>query len=210
MFSRVESGTNLILCAPRPFFRMIILDEKSKKKRRLTPSQWASAQAMYSSGEYTLEEIANKYDVHAVTVQRRMKKHNIERGAAADAIKQKIEEKIEEAAETEVNITLKEISETKSEHLRILKAIDKRVIREMVTCETEGRAIATSMGNLKALKTMTDILEKTRLGRYKILGIDELEADSDELPILEVREMLDIEIDEIRNRQQQDAQEMGL
>ena len=57
---------------------------------------------------------------------------------------------------------------------------------------------------------MADTLKVTRENRYAILGIDNDHSADDELPTLEVREMWEEEVEAIRNRQDEQAKEMGL
>lgn len=180
------------------------------KKTRMTPNLWAQAESLYESGEYTLEGIAEKFDVHVATVQRHMKKNGINRGARAEAIKEKVSQKIAEVVAEEVDIQTRRVQETKEEHYRINQAIDKRVAREIILAEQEGRSIATAFPVFKALKLAAEVVKITRDNRYSILGIDNENGEDDELPSLEVREMLDEEIAAIRDAQSKQASEMGL
>lgn len=181
-----------------------------KRKRRLTPREWSGATAMYESGEYNLEEIAEKYGIHVVTVQRYMSKHKIEKGSKSNSIRQKVEERLAEDAEEEVSLIVKRTQETKEEHYRLSQAIDKRIARELIVSGQEDRPISASINNLKALKIMAETLKITRESRYTILGVSaESGGDDDDLPSLEVREMLDSEIAEIRESQRAGAKEMG-
>ncbi|BCM78117.1 TPA: hypothetical protein ACGR4R_003111 [Aeromonas veronii] len=179
-------------------------------KRRLTPGEWAKAESLYESGEFNLEQIAEEFGVHPITVQRHMKANGIEKGSKAAEIKEKVTEKMKDAAEEDASIIAQRIRETKEEHYRLNQAIDKRIVREMVGVESEGRSIATSLGVFKALKTAAETLKLTRENRYTVLGIIDNDTLDDELPTLEVRDMLEEEIESIREQQRLQAEEMGL
>lgn len=179
-------------------------------KRRLTPKEWAKAESLYESGEYSLDKIAAEFGIHAITVHRHMKANGIEKGAKAAAIKDRVSEKMAEEAESEASLVAQRIRETKEEHYRINQAIDKRIVREMVSVESEGRSIATSLGVFKALKTAAETIKLTRENRYTVLGIIDNDTNDDELPTLEVRDMLEEEIEAIRDQQRAQALEMGL
>ncbi|MGI1988700.1 hypothetical protein [Shewanella glacialipiscicola] len=181
----------------------------TERKRRLTPREWSGAVAMYESGEFTLEQISEKYSVHVVTVQRYMSKNGIEKGSKSNSIKRKVEERLAEDAEEEVSLIVKRTQETKEEHYRICQAIDKRIARELITSGQDDKPISASINNLKALKIMAETLKITREARYTILGVTAESSDVDDLPSLEVREMLDSEIKEIRDSQKAGAQIMG-
>ncbi|MFQ2789935.1 hypothetical protein [Aeromonas caviae] len=139
-----------------------------------------------------------------------MKTHGIEKGAKAAEIKEKVTEKMKDAAEEDASIIAQRIRETKEEHYRLNQAIDKRIVREMVGVESEGRSVATSLGVFKALKTAAETLKITRENRYTVLGIIDNDVLDDELPTLEVRDMMEEEIEAIREQQRLQAAEMGM
>ncbi|MGR5421485.1 helix-turn-helix domain-containing protein [Vibrio sp. PNB22_4_1] len=55
-------------------------------KKKMTSRDWIRAEAMFESGDYTLQQIADEFGIHKMTVQRHMKKRDIEKGAAAKKI----------------------------------------------------------------------------------------------------------------------------
>ncbi|GAL22958.1 hypothetical protein JCM19235_1259 [Vibrio maritimus] len=179
------------------------------EKKRMTPKDWIRAEAMYESGDFSLEQIAKEFGVHKITIQRHMKSKGIEKGAAAKKIKEAVEKRMEEAAAEEVDITAQRISEVKERHFTLASTIDKKITREIIEAEKEGRPIATAHNNIKTYKLMAETLKLTRDAEYQVLGITD-EVNDDELPTLEVREMLDDEIAEIRDGQKEQAKEMGM
>ena len=179
-------------------------------KRRLTPKEWAKAETMYESGEYTLDQIGEEFGVHTITVQRHMKSKGIEKGSRADEVKRRLSDKMDKEIDEDAEILKQRIKETKEEHYRLNKAVDGRITREIVLADQDGRQIATSINNFKALKLVAETLKITRENRYTILGLDAENGADDELPTLEVREMWEEEIEAIRNQQSDQAKEMGL
>lgn len=178
-------------------------------KRRLTPKEWAKAEAMYESGEYTLEAIASEFGVHTLTVQRHMAKEGIEKGSRADEVKRRVVEKMNEEIDEDAEILKKRIRETKEQHYRLNQAIDLGIQHEIVSAKQEGRAPASAINNVKALKLMAETLKITRENRYVVLGLNDESLDTEELPTLEIREMFDYEIAEIRDAQEKQASEFG-
>lgn len=181
----------------------------SELKRRLTPKEWAKAEAMYESGEYTLEAIATEFGVHALTVQRHMAKEGIEKGSRADEVKRRVVEAMDKEIDEDAEVLKKRIRETKEQHYRLNQAIDLGIQTEIVTAKQEGRSPASTMNNVKALKLMAETLKITRESRYTILGLDDTNNDTEELPTLEIREMFDEEIAAIREAQERQASEFG-
>ena len=176
-------------------------------KRRVTPKEWAKAEAMYESGDYTLEQISEELGVHLITVQRHMTRTGTEKGARVSETKRRTAEKMDAEIDSDAEVLRQRIKETKEEHYRLNKVIDGRVRREFVLAEQEGRQ--PSINAVKTLKLMAETLKVTRESRYAILGIDKEGGADDELPTLEVREMWEEEVEAIRNRQDEQAGEMG-
>ncbi|EPE2648726.1 hypothetical protein KW516_19145 [Vibrio fluvialis] len=179
------------------------------EKKRMTATDWVKAEAMYESGDYSLDALAEHFGVHKLTIQRHMKSKGIEKGAAAKKLKERVEKKMEEAADEEADITTKRIQETKERHYMLATTIDKKITREIIEAEKEGRPIATAAANIKTYKLIAETLKLTRDSQYQVLGITD-EIGDDELPTLEVREMLDEEIAEIRDGQAKQAEELGI
>lgn len=179
-------------------------------KRRMTPKEWAKAEAMYESGEFTLEQIGEEFKVHVVTVQRHMKSAGVEKGSRAEEVKRRVADKMDAEIDADAEVLSQRIKETKEEHYRLNKVVDNRMLREFVLAEQEGRQFATAANNIKVLNMVAATLKITRENRYAILGIDADSGMDDELPTLEVREMWEEEIETIRNKQTEQANEMGL
>ncbi|HCG6701284.1 TPA: hypothetical protein NJ211_003867 [Vibrio parahaemolyticus] len=98
----------------------------------MSAKDWIKAEAMYESGDYSLEQIAEQFGVHKITVQRHMKSKGIEKGAAAKRIKEKVEKRLEEAAEAEIDVTTQRIQEVKERHYTLNTTIDKKITREII------------------------------------------------------------------------------
>ncbi|EJL8716159.1 hypothetical protein N7I40_004108 [Vibrio parahaemolyticus] len=179
------------------------------EKKRMSAKDWIKAEAMYESGDYSLEQIAEQFGVHKITVQRHMKSKGIEKGAAAKRIKEKVEKRLEEAAEAEIDVTTQRIQEVKERHYTLNTTIDKKITREIIEAEKDGRPISTAHANIKTLKLAAETLRITRGNEYDILGVTD-EPGDDDLPTLEVREMLEDEIAEIRDGQAKQAEDMGI
>ncbi len=48
--------------------------EKDESKTRLTPAEWAEAEAKWTSGEYTLSKLEEEYGIRRETLSRHFKK----------------------------------------------------------------------------------------------------------------------------------------
>lgn len=71
--------------------------EKDESKTRLTPAEWAEAEAKWTSGEYTLSKLEEEYGIRRETLSRHFKKRGLEKGA--DSVGKMVRESLKSDAE---------------------------------------------------------------------------------------------------------------
>ncbi|WP_151708816.1 winged helix-turn-helix domain-containing protein [Acinetobacter brisouii] len=181
----------------------------TEKKTQPKPKQWAEAEALWELGETTREEIANKLGVSQTAVSMHMKKHNIERGSRADEHRKKIAEDVTEAATSDATIHAARIRETKDEHYQMAQHIAKLTWHEILTARKDKSPFASITPNLKALETAMNVLQKARVERWAVLGLDRPDAvDINELPDLVIEELTAEQIEALRSRDFNDFEEV--
>lgn len=180
----------------------------ASKSSRLTPKQWAEAEALWESGEVTLDDLAAKFSKHKSNFSRHFDKNGIKRGAKAEAHKKKIADAVTAASVDEASVSAARIRETKEEHYKMASGLAKLVWTEVITAKTGGHALATATANLKALDIAATALAKLRNERWEILGLDRSDyVDGDVIPELVISELTAEEIEKIKNK---DLEDMGL
>lgn len=172
-----------------------------EKKRRLTPKQWAEAEALWASGEVTLPDLSKKFGISDQALHKHMKRRGIEKGAKAEAHKKKVEEAVTAAAVDDATILAARIRETKEEHYKMATAIAKMSFNEILEAKRNGSPVAVATNNLKALDNAMNVLTKARMERWAVLGLDRADSFDDEgLPELLISELTAEQIQELRNR----------
>ncbi|MFW6855375.1 hypothetical protein ACODYM_29210 [Burkholderia gladioli] len=188
------------------------IEEKSPKpKKRLTPRQWAEAEALWAAGDITLRGLIEKYGLQKSAFVRHFQKIGLKKGEKADEIRDAAQDAIKKAAEEEAALLRQRILETKEEHYKMAAGIAKLTWAEIVRAKSEGIAFGAVQGNIKALELAMNALKKAREERYACLGLDKDDyVDEDELPELVIAELTDEQIAALRERDRLMEQELGL
>ena len=175
-----------------------------KTPSRLTPRQWAEAEALWEAGEVTLDDLAAKFSRDRSAFVRYFKKHGITKGSKAAERKEEVKEAVAAAAIDEATVLASRIRETKEDHYKMSSALAKLVWAEVLTAKKDSRPFAAIKDNLKALDNAMNVLMKARQERFAILGLDKDDyVDEDGLPELVISELTAAQIEELRNRDEE-------
>lgn len=170
-------------------------------RKRLSPKQWAEAEALWESGEFTLVDLSRKFGITTNSIYAHMKKVGIEKGAKAAKHKAKVAEEVTKAATEDATILAARVRETKEEHYKMATGIAKLTWAEVLTAKQNNVPMATIANNVKALDNAMTVLAKARVERFAVLGLDkDNDNDDDGLPELLISELTADQIEELRNR----------
>ena len=178
--------------------------KKEAAKKRMTPAQWAEARAMWASGEFTLEQLADKFGVARETLSRRFKKDGVKKGQAA--IDKKVEAEIVEKATLEADKWRERAEKAREQFFRateMLNGMNIKVLRDAHANET----IFAAQPDLKAIQMCLKNLEMAKGIQWSILGLDREGVDEEEIPELMIRELTPDELQRIQAAQSQVSQE---
>lgn len=174
---------------------------KPEKKRRLTPKQWAEAEALYESGEVTQVDLARRFKISEQAMHMHMKRNGIVRGKTAEEHKKRVAEEVTKAAIDDATIIAARIRETKEEHYKMSSAIAKMSFAEILKAKQDGAPLSVAMNNLKSLDLAMTVLAKARIERWSVLGLDKADyVDEDGLPELLISELTAEQIEALRAR----------
>lgn len=186
-----------------------VAEEEGKKSKRLTPKQWAEAEALWASGEVTLGQLATKFGITEQSLHRHMKAKGIEKGANADKHAKKVAEAVTAAAVDDATVLAARIRETKEEHYKMSSAIAKLAWQEILTAKQNGSPVAVAVNNLKALDSAMNVMTKARMERWAVLGLDRADyVDEEGLPELLISELTAEQIQELRDRDFNEFEEL--
>ena len=184
-------------------------EEVKSKVKRLTPKQWAEAEALWASGEVTRAVLAAKFSVSEIAIQKHMAKVGVKHGQKAEEHKKKVAAAVTSAAVDDATVTAARIRETKEEHYRMSSAIAKLAWQEILTAKQNGSPVAVAANNLKALDSAMNVMTKARLERWAVLGLDRADSiDEDGLPELLISELTAEQIQDLRDRDFNEFEEL--
>lgn len=166
----------------------------------LSERQMVQIESMWTSGEYTSEQIGKKFGRTARSIRGLMIKRGIKKGEMSEEISERVREKVVDKIVSDTTILAERTKETKEDHYRMATAIAKLTWMEVAKAQKEGRSFATLTGSMKALNLAMGVLEKARSERYAVLGLDAEKDDDGEIPELVVSELTSEQIDDLRNR----------
>ena len=182
---------------------------ESVKARRLTPKQWGMCEALWESGEATLEDLSKKFGISGPGIHNHMKRRGIKRGAKAEKHKQRVAEAVTKAAVDDAAIVAARIRETKEEHYKMASGLAKLAWAEILKAKQDNMPVATALPNLKALDSAMTVMTKARMERWAVLGLDRADyVDEDGLPELLISELTADQVEELRNRKFGDLEEL--
>jgi hypothetical protein len=183
------------------FFCLKGLHVSENPKRRLTPAQWAEAEAQWAAGTVTYDDLVAKYGCAMSTFERHFKKHHIVKGSAAAATRKAVEDRLVAASVDEATILAARIKETKEQHYVMSSNLGKLIWNELLEAKKAGNPVSSVINNLKALDLAATGLKKVREERWAVLGLDRPDAvDPDEVPELQITELTADQIQALRDR----------
>ena len=171
---------------------------------RMTPRQWAEAEALWEAGEVTLDDLATRFSKDRSAFVRYFKKHSIVKGSKAAARKEEVKEAVAAASIDEATVLASRIRETKEDHYKMSTALAKLAWAEVLTAKKDSKPFSAIKDNLKALDNAMNVLTKARMERYAVLGLDKDDyVDEDGLPELVISELTAAQIEELRSRDEE-------
>lgn len=173
----------------------------AKPYARLTPRQWAEAEALWESGEASLEQLAKRFGKTQVALSQHFTKKGIVKGSAVSEHARRVKEEVAKASLEDATVLASRIKETKEEHYKMASNLAKLTWAEILQAKQSEAPISTRLANLKALDTAMNVLKKAREERYSVLGLDRIDAiDESEVPELVISELTADQIESLRDR----------
>ncbi|EKT2121891.1 DNA-binding protein [Salmonella enterica] len=170
--------------------------EKDESKTRLTPAEWAEAEAKWTSGEYTLSKLEEEYGIRRETLSRHFKKRGLEKGA--DSVGKMVRESLKSDAELRAKARADKIEERRTRYDDWAFALGRMVMHEVVTAKKESKPLAAIEDDLKSLQRASGTLAKCFDISSKALGMDRAENDDEEIPNLVFGELTPSQVAQLR------------
>lgn len=169
--------------------------------KSLTVTQKAEAAALWRSGAITLDGLAAKYKKRPETFSRLFARMGIEKGSSAEVAMKRAEEAIAARSVSDLEETLKRIAGVKDAHFKMSQAIAVMAFRELQQTKTAGLDISKLKDTMAVYKTVGEIIGNSRRELFDILDVEKHDKDKelDDLPDLTVRELTNVELEQLRD-----------
>ena len=167
---------------------------KKSKFARLTPAEWEQIVTLWELGMVTLPELSRRYPITEEGLRQGLKK----RGAKKGSRSHEVGDAIVEATKADAQKRLEKIAETKERYLDYTDIISKLTMKE-VSEAVKGRVpLGTKKENITALQKAANTLARMRAEAYDLLGLNDENANDEELPELAITEYTPEELENIR------------
>ena len=167
---------------------------------------WLPA-ALWRSGAITLDGLAAKYKKRPETFSRLFARMGIEKGSSAEVAMKRAEEAIAARSISDLEETLKRIAGVKDAHFKMSQAIAVMAFRELQQTKTAGLDVAKLKDTMSVYKLVGEIVGNSRRELFDILDVEKHDKDKelDDLPDLTVRELTNVELDQLRDQPGDDS-----
>jgi len=175
----------------------------NKRKTQFKPSERAQIKALWESGEFTLSELAAKFNRNGDSLSRYFSERGIVKGAKAEEYAKEIERKIFEDLMGDTGKIAKKVKTLKEDYLTRFDIAKKLTHNEIANVQKNKLSMAAALPNLRAIKEYIGILSACRAEEYDLLGVLELESrvEHSDLPELIISELTGKDIERMRLEQ---------
>lgn len=178
------------------------MTEERKPKQNLTARAKARLCALWESGNYTLQQLAEEFGISERHAARLVSQNNAKKGALNERVRQKVEQQVEQQVATDAATIARRVHQTKEQHYAYSAFIAKKTVEIIHTAVEGNRPLAGIAGDMKALQLASQTLKTCREERFIALGYDPDNTDDDnELPELVIHELTQEDIEEMQRRQ---------
>lgn len=181
------------------------IDNSSREKRKykkLSPADWASIEALYSSGGTTLAELSDEYGVSVRSIQLHLAKDGLKKGEAEAAVKEAAKARIVARAMPQAEALADRIRLARDTALADAEEL-QNFIRETLAEVRSGGTLLSVPARMRLADQAAHSLDRVHRLQRTILGMDkEAQAWEVELPELPIRVLTDEEVREIRAKQE--------
>jgi DNA-binding transcriptional regulator YhcF (GntR family) len=156
----------------------------AKEPKRLTFSQWTEAENLWARGVASLSELAEKYECDRATISRHMASAGIVKGSRSGEVVEAVDTAVSTKMKEDATLLAQRINDIKNDSYTRHEAIAKLAMNELAKARSANIPFASIVNNLKALNIAASIIEKTRIGSFEALGMNDENALPAELPEL--------------------------
>lgn len=178
-----------------------------KLATRLTYGEQREVEALWESGNYTLLQLAKRFNISTYTLQKHFKREDVKRGVSKEKAREVALKQAaimaEKEAKRKADEHLKRVEETKSEHYSLSRIITKLAAHELTKAANGSAQLGTLGPNFKALDLAISALKKAREERWVVLGLDQDAQQGQSQTELVISELTPEQVEQMRAVQKQ-------
>lgn len=174
---------------------------------KIRTSERAQMIAMWESGEFTLKEIATKFQRSIDYISRYFTVNGHIKGSKAEEYAREIRQMIQQEMMGDLAETARKIKALKEDYLTRIAIIKKMAQNEIASAHSKNLPLQVALPNLRAIQAHLNIVIACRAEEYSILGVSDFEAkiEQDDVPELLVSELTNQDIQELRAAQEREG-----
>lgn len=175
----------------------------SAKRRyvRLSEDQWAEAEAAWTSGSASLPELAHRFGATERALQAHFAKLGLEKGSAAKTLAAKVAVRVKEQQESDVGTLTERALTIRETTYSYATKIERMIVERLDAAAADPDQVYAAAASVKMLTNAAAALERIHTLKRSALGITDEDINTDEVPVLVIKNLSDIEVASIRQRQ---------
>lgn len=175
----------------------------SAKRRyvRLSEDQWAEAEAAWTSGSASLPELAHRFGATERALQAHFAKLGLEKGSAAKTLAAKVAVRVKEQQESDVGTLTERALTIRETTYSYATKIERMIVERLDAAAADPDQVYAAAASVKMLTNAAAALERIHTLKRSALGITDEDMNTDEVPVLVIKNLSDIEVAYIRQRQ---------
>jgi hypothetical protein len=151
-------------------------------KKHLTPTKKAELFTLWRTGEYTLRELAIRFDRAPEVISRLLTKEGVKKGEHAAEIAQRTAEATRKKISDEIATHMESIKVAKSDSNKVYETLRKLLITTILEARRAGLPIASVLGEMKVIDMASRAARTLQAGQFEVLGIVKEEKNKEDEP----------------------------
>lgn len=181
----------------------------TRRYTRLSPATWAEIDALWSTGEPTLAELADRYGCTERALQAHFAKNGVTKGSAAKALAGRVTERVLAATLPDEDVTTQRALEVRESAYANAVMIETMIVARLHAAAADPATTFAAAASVKMLGVAAAALERLHGLKRAALGLGDDDYRDDDLPVLVLHDLSAEEITEMHKTQGDDDLDPG-
>lgn len=180
-----------------------------RKYTRLDSSKWAEIEALWETGDETLQDLEERFGVSRRALQSHFSKHGTIKGGKAEEMAAAVKDKIFSETLSDTDETTARAKATREAAYKNAVIVEELIMAQLSAAQKDPSQALKAASALKALSLAAAGLERIHALKWKALGLDKNSIQSDELPVLVIQDLTAEEIKAMQEGHQEEDDDDG-